>query len=186
MWATAWPHMSRLPDPDSVPMTPEARASFDRRGGQSGGPSAVWRWVPEIAKPAGALVLQLRNGTLHRGAYRVMCLVVARTWSSDHLFSVHAKGAIEDGVAPDVIEAIRTRRVPAFVRVEERTAYELTTELLATHELQATTYERAVGVFGLEHTIELVTGIGVYGTIGALLSAFDVSVPEADRVLGRV
>jgi len=175
--------MSRLPDPDSVPMTPEERASFDRRGGQSGGPSTVWRWVPEIAKPAGALVLQLRNGTLDRGAYRVMCLVVARTWSCEHLFSVHTKGALADGVAPDVIEAIRTRRVPAFARAEERIAFELTSELLATHELLATTYERAVAVLGLEHTIELVTGIGVYGTIGALLRAFDVSVPEAERVL---
>jgi 4-carboxymuconolactone decarboxylase len=174
--------MSRLPDPDSVPMTPEERASFDRRG-QSGGPSAVWRWVPEIAKPAGALVLQLRNGTLDRGAYRVMCLVVARTWSCEHLFSVHSRGGLADGVAPDVIEAIRTRRVPAFGRAEERIAYELTTELLATHELLPATYERAVALLGLEHTIELVTGIGAYGTIGALLAAFDVSVPEAVRVL---
>lgn len=174
--------MSRLPDPDSVPMTPEERASFDRRGA-SGGPSAVWRWVPEIAKPAGALVLQMRNGTLDRGAYRVMCLVVARTWSCDHVFSVHTKAAPADGVAPEIIEAIRTRRVPTFARAEERIAYELTTELLATHELLPATYERAVAVLGLEHTIELVTGIGTYGTICALLRAFDVSVPEADRVL---
>jgi len=174
--------MSRLPDPDSVPMTPEERATFDRRGA-SGGPSAVWRWVPEIAKPAGALVLQMRNGALDRGAYRVMCLVVARTWSCQHVFAVHTKAAPADGVAPEVIEAIRTRRVPAFARVEERIAYELTTELLATHELLPATYERAVAALGLEHTIELVTGIGVYGTICALLRAFDVAVPESDRVL---
>lgn len=173
--------MSRLPDPDSIAMTPEERASFERRGGQSGGPSAVWRWVPEIAKPAGALILQMRNGALDRGAYRVMCLVVARTWSCEHLFAVHGRGALEDGVAPDVIEAIRTRRVPAFEREEERIAYELTTELLATHELLPATHERAVAAFGLERTIELVTGIGVYGTIAAVLKAFDVPVPEAER-----
>lgn len=175
--------MSRLPDPATVPMTPDERAAFERRGGQSGGPSAVWRWVPEIAKPAGALVTQLRNGALDRGAFRVMCLVVARTWSCDHLFSVHAKAAPAEGVTPDVIEAIRTRRVPPFTRDEERIAYELTTELLATHALLPATFERALAAFGLEQTIELVTGIGTYGTIGGLLRAFDVAVPEADRVL---
>lgn len=164
-------------------MTPEERASFERRGGQGGGPSTVWRWVPEIAKPAGALVTQMRNGTLDRRLYRVMCLVVARTWSCEHLFSVHKKGALDDGVSPEVIEAIRTRRAPTFAREDERIAYELTTELLATHALQQTTHDRAVAAFGLEHTIELVTGIGVYTTIAVNLKAFDVTVPEAERQL---
>lgn len=175
--------MSRLPDPDSIPMSPEQRAEFDRRGGARGGPSAVWRWVPEIAKPANALVLQMRNGALDRGAYRVMCLVVARTWSCDHVFSVHAKAATADGVAPETVEAIRSRRLPPFARTEQRLAYELTTELLATHALLPATYERAEAAFGLEHTIELVTGIGVYTTICAVLGAFDVDVPQAERLL---
>lgn len=174
--------MSRLPDPDSIPMTPEERAAFARRG-QGGGPSAVWRWTPEIAKTASALILQFRNGKLDRRAYRVMCLVVARTWSSEHLFAVHTRGALEDGVAADVIEAIRTRRVPHFDCEEERVAYEVTTELLTTHALSTPAHERAMGLFGLEGTIELVTGAGVYATIGTVLAAFDVAVPEADRVL---
>jgi hypothetical protein len=51
-------------------------------------------------------------------------------------------------------------------------------ELLTTHGLGTDTYDRAVGTFGLEHTIELVAGIGVYSTICMLLRAFDVTVPE--------
>lgn len=176
--------MNRLPDPDTITMTPEERARFDRRGGTSGGPGAVWRWVPEISKAAGGLVLQLRNGVaLDRGAYRVMCLLVARTWSCNHLFSVHTTGALAAGVPADVIEAIRTWRIPTFTRAEEQIAYELTNELLAVRELSTPTYERAVAILGLEQTIELITGIGVYGTIGLVLRAFDVPVPEKDQVL---
>jgi len=172
--------MSRLPDPDTVSMTAEERATFDARG--AGGPSSVWRWVPAIAEPANALVLQMRNGSLDRRLYRVMCLVVARTWTCEHVFRLHKRAALEEGVAADVIEAIRTRRVPPFTREDERITYELTTELLTTRELQLTTHDRAREAFGLEHTIELVTGIGVYSTICGMLKAFDVA-PEGEREL---
>jgi 4-carboxymuconolactone decarboxylase len=170
--------MSRLPVPDPRTMTPEQRAIYERRGGRVDGPGGVLMWVPEIAEPADALITMLRNGKLDRRPYRIMCMVIARTWSADYVFNLHHKGALEAGVAPDVIEAIRTRGVPSFARADERIVYELVNELLTTHGLGTDTYDRAVGTFGLEHTIELVAGIGVYSTICMLLRAFDVTVPE--------
>jgi len=73
--------------------------------------------------------------------------------------------------------------VSDIVRDDERLVYELVTELLETHQLAAITYERAIAAMGLEHTIELVTGIGIYSTICMLLRAFDVTVPEGERQL---
>jgi 4-carboxymuconolactone decarboxylase len=175
--------MSRLPEPDPARLTAAQRAMFERRGGRVAGPGGVLMWVPEIGEPADALILALRNGKLDRRLYRVMCLVIARTWSADYVFNLHKKGALEEGVPAEVVEAIRTRRVPTFLRDDERIVYELVTELLTTHALLPATYERAVGALGLEHTIELVAGIGIYSTIGMLLRAFDVTVPEGERQL---
>ena len=127
--------------------------------------------------------MMLRSGKLERRLYRIMCMVVARTWTAEYVFNLHQKGALEAGVAPEVVEAIRTRGVPEFTRDDERLVYELVTELLATHDLGTATYGRAIEAFGLEHTIELVTGIGVYSTICMLLKAFEVSVPEGQRRL---
>ena len=175
--------MSRLPDPDPRAMTPEQRAIFERRGGRVDGPGGVLMWVPEIAEPADALIMMLRNGKLERRLYRVMCMIIARTWTADYVFNLHQKGALDAGIAPEVIEAIRTRRVPSFTHEDERIVYELVTELLATYNLLPATYDRAIEAFGLEHTIELVAGIGVYSTICMLLKAFDVTVPEGQGQL---
>jgi 4-carboxymuconolactone decarboxylase len=140
-------------------------------------------WAPDIATPADALITAMRNGKLNRRLYRVMCMTIARTWSADYVFNLHSKGALEEGVDAGVVEAIRTRRVPVSAREDERMIYELVTELLATRELLPATYERAVGALGLEHTVELVAGIGIYSTICMLLRAFDVTVPEGERQL---
>jgi 4-carboxymuconolactone decarboxylase len=175
--------MSRLPAADPATMTPAQRAIFDGRGGRVAGPSGVLMWVPEIAVPADTLITMLRNGKLDRRLYRVMCMTIARRWSADYVFNLHKAGALEAGVPPAVIEAIRTRALPPFTRDDERLVYELVTELLDTHQLSAGTYERAIATMGLEHTIELVTGIGIYSTICMLLRAFDVTVPEGERQL---
>ena len=140
-------------------------------------------WVPEIAVPADALITMLRNGKLDRRLYRVMCMTIARRWSADYVFNLHQAGAREAGVPPAVIEAIRTRAQPPFTRDDERLAYELVTELLETYRLSQATYDRAIAALGLEYTIELVTGIGIYSTICMLLRAFDVTVPEGERQL---
>jgi 4-carboxymuconolactone decarboxylase len=175
--------MSRLPDPKTAPMTAAQRAILDGRDGRATGPSAVLMWVPEIAVPADALITMLRNGKLDRRLYRVMCMTIARRWSADYVFNLHRAGALDAGVPPAVIEAIRTRARPPFARDDERLVYELVTELLETHQLSAPMYERAIAAMGLEHTIELVTGIGIYSTICMLLRAFDVTVPEGERQL---
>ena len=175
--------MSRLPDPKTAPMTAAQRAILAGRDGRATGPSAVLMWVPEIAVPADALITMLRNGKLDRRLYRVMCMTIARRWSADYVFNLHQAGALEVGVPPAVVEAIRTRAQPPFTRDDERLVYELVTELLETHQLATATYERAIAAMGLEHTIELVTGIGIYSTICMLLRAFDVTVPEGERQL---
>src|SRR5476649_2698944 len=101
--------MSRLPEPDPNAMTREQRAIYDRLGGRVDGPSGVLMWVPEIAEPADALIMMLRNGKLERRLYRIMCMVIARTWTAEYVFNLHQKGALDEGVAPEVVEAIRTR-----------------------------------------------------------------------------
>ena len=155
----------------------------ERRGGRVAGPSSVWLRVPHIAGPADALIAVLRNGKLDARLFELMTLVVARTWTAQYVFNVHRKLALEAGVAADVVEAIRMRRVPAFAHEDERIVYEVVTELLGTRDLLAATHDRAVNALGLEKTIELVTGVGLYSTIAGLLRTFDVSVPEGERPL---
>jgi len=175
--------MSRLPELKPDAMTPAQRAIFDKRGGRVSGPSGVWLRVPEIATPADALITVLRNGKLEPRLFELMTLIVARKWTVQYVFNAHKQLALDAGLAADVIEAIRTRRVPTFTHEDEKLVYEVVNELMDTRDLLPGTHDRAVKALGLEKTIELVTGIGLYGTVAGLLRAFDVSVPEAERQL---
>jgi 4-carboxymuconolactone decarboxylase len=175
--------MSRLPELKPEAMTPAQRAIYDQRKGKVGGPSGVWLRHPDLAGPADALITMLRNGKLDPNLFELMTLIVARTWTVQYVFNAHKQLALDAGVAADVIEAIRTRRVPGFANENEKIVYEVTTELLNTRDLLATSHDRAVKALGLEKTIELITGIGLYSTIAGLLRSFDISVPDAERQL---
>lgn len=175
--------MSRLPILKPDAMTPEQKAIFDKRKGRVGGPSGVWLRVPEIAGPADSLISILRNGKLDARLFELMTVIVARTWTVQYVFNAHKQLALDAGVSPEVIEAIRTRRVPTFEHDDEKLVYEFCNELMQTRAIQTTTHDRAVKLLGLEKTIELVTGIGIYCTIAGVLKTFDVTVPEAERQL---
>jgi 4-carboxymuconolactone decarboxylase len=171
--------VSRLSDLPPERMTPEQRAQFERGGGRTLGPTGIWWRTPALAGPAGALANVLRNGTLEPRLFELMCLIVARIWSAQYVFTVHAPLAREAGLDPAIIEAIRLRRLPPFTRDDERIVYEFVTELQQTRALSQSTYERIVGLLGEEKTIELVTAIGLYAAIGGLLNTFDATAPDA-------
>lgn len=58
-----------------------------------------------------------------------------------------------------------------------------TQERLETRTVSPATYERAVGVFGLELLIEMVTVIGFYTTAAMMINSFDAPVPGDARPL---
>lgn len=147
------------------------------------GPFALWMRIPEVAEAANRFGRALRGGPIERRLYELVTLVVSRAWSSQYSWSAHARHAAEVGLDPAIVEAIRTRRLPAFARDDERLVYELAVELVETRDLSPGSYERAVAAFGLETTIAIVTTVGYYALIGTVLKAFDAPVPGGGRPL---
>ncbi|HZE45327.1 MAG TPA: carboxymuconolactone decarboxylase family protein, partial [Xanthobacteraceae bacterium] len=61
--------------------------------------------------------------------------------------------------------------------------YDVVTELNERKILGQATYDRGVGLFGLDLFIELVTAIGFYTMVAVMLNAFDAPVPGNARPL---
>ena len=179
--------MARVEDLKLENLTPEQKAIHDRiagsRGGTVRGPFAIWLRNPKIADAADRLGTTLRNGDLDLRLFEIMVLVVARHWSAQYEWFAHARHALEAGVSPDVVEAIRHRRKPAFDRDDERLVYELVTEMNETRTLSQPTYDRAVAALGLDHVIELITSLGFYTMVAIMLNGFDAPVPGGQRPL---
>lgn len=180
--------MSRVPDIRLEDLTAEQKRIYDEialsRGGVVRGPFPIWLRNPDLADPANQFGNALRvHGKLEKRLFELMVLIVARHWSAQYEWFSHAKSALKAGLSPEIVEAIQDRRLPEFVREDERLVYEIITELVETRTLSQPSYDGALAALGLDLLIELITAAGFYAMIAMVLNAFDAPVPSGDPPL---
>ena len=123
------------------------------------------------------------HSTIGRRIFELAVITVCRAWSVQYAWSSHAPQAEIAGIAPEIVDAIRENRRPDFTKADERVAYEVATEIMATKELSQATYDTAVAQFGLQGTVELISTIGYYAMVGIFLKSFGVPTPTGDTPL---
>jgi 4-carboxymuconolactone decarboxylase len=160
-------------------LSPEQKRLHDMlassRNGRVSGPFAVWLRTPAVCDAANRLTLSLReNGHVDKRLYELIVLIVTRYWSAQYAWAQHERVATAVGLPQDVIDAIRHRRKPELKTDEDRLVYEAVTELLERKPLSQATYDRMLKQFGIEHTVEIVSIVGLYSLVSTLLNAFDV------------
>ena len=180
--------MSRVPDLSLEGLTPEQKRIYSEiagtRGGVVRGPFAIWLRTPAVAERANQFGNALRlDGRLDRRLFELMVLIVARHWSAQYEWFAHEQAALQAGLSPEVVEAIRDRRLPGLPRDDERLVYEIITELTETRTLSQPSYDRAVALLGLDLLVELITAAGFYTMVAMTLNAFDAPVPGDARPL---
>ncbi len=149
------------------------------RAGVLGGPFLIWLNVPDIAEPVNALSDRLRkNSKLEKRLVELLVLVIAHDWNAAYAWTMHAHQAAAAGLDPAIVEAIRTGAEPTFEHDDERTVYDIFTQLTRSKSLAEGLYARGLEIFGLDLMIELVTTAGLYTMISMMLVAFDVPAPE--------
>ena len=172
---------------DPIPMdqmTPEQRRLNDdiagsRGGGPAKGPFALWLRTPELAEHANAFGSHLRHRTsVPQRLVELAVLIIARTYAAQYEWHAHAAHADKVGLAPELVEAIRTRREPVIVEADEKIVHAVTTELTVGRKLDDDTYERAVEILGEQTLLDLVTIIGFYTMVAIVLVAFEVDIPN--------
>ena len=180
--------MARVPDIPEEELTPEQRriaaAISAARHGAVRGPFALWLRLPEVARHANDLGNALRHGgTLDIRLYRLAVLLVARFWSAQYEWYIHARGAREAGLPDETIDAIREKRRPVLTEPAQIAVYDTVTELLETRTLSEPGYRRAEDILGRDALIELVTVAGFFTMAAMVLNAFDAPVPGGEKPL---
>jgi 4-carboxymuconolactone decarboxylase len=179
--------MSRVPPLDPAKLTAEQqRVAATISGARKNvrGPFTIWLRNPALAEHANAFGVALRDSkVLDRRLFELAVITVCRAFTVQYAWSSHAPAAAAAGVPPDVIAAIRDNREPVFEHDDERVAYDVATELMRTRDLSQATYDRAVAMFGVEGTVDLVSTVGYYAMVGIFLKSFAVPTPTGDRPL---
>ncbi|HYY25503.1 MAG TPA: hypothetical protein VE689_08440 [Candidatus Udaeobacter sp.] len=179
--------MGRLPDIDEGKLPPDQRRIYDelkRARGHVRGPFAVWLRNAELCENIRKLQEMFASQVkLERRLLELMILVSARLASAHYAWFIHEPHALKFGIALDIIEAIRERRIPQFTRDDERLVYDMTMELNTTRSLSEANYQRGIAMFGEQVMVELVSAIGFYVMVAMTLNAFAVPVPEGKQSL---
>jgi 4-carboxymuconolactone decarboxylase len=165
-------------------MTPEQTRAFEamattKLNPPNRGPHSVWLHTPEVLEKVAPLLNYLRNKTpvpLRLSALAI--LITARAWTAQYAWAAHEKRALEGGVDPAVVDAIKHRRMPNFAKEDEAAVYALTNELIATRAVSDATYARATAALGETMLMYLVNIVGCYLMVAAVLVAFRVDVPK--------
>ena len=174
--------MPRLQPPSLEQMTPEQRAVHDDivsgPRGKLQGPLAVWLTSPELADKAQRLGRFCRFETsLPTQLSELAILVTGRFWGAEFEWWAHKRIGLEAGLDPQLVEAVRQRRVPEFAGDDQRIVYDVATQLHRDHRISDRTYSEAVELLGETGVVDLVGILGYYTLISMTLNAFQVPLP---------
>ena len=174
--------MTRVPPLDVATLTPEQKrlhGEIASTGGVLDRSLAIWLRNPGLADKAIQLCKELRHlGKLDERLVEMMILTISRQWSAQSAWARHEQPALEAGIEPDVVEAIRDFRDPTFRRNDEKLTFALVSELHQTQAISDETFERARQTFGLDQMIELVAAAGFYTMVAMTLQVFNAPVQD--------
>jgi 4-carboxymuconolactone decarboxylase len=178
--------MPRLPDIDVADLDEQQKRVHDAiaKGprGKVEGPLRVWLNSPAFAERAQALGAFCRFGTsLPPRLSELAILVTGAYWRAGFEWFAHAPIALEAGLDPAAVEAIRTGAEPALGKADERAVYAFSRELLMERRVSQATYELAERALGRTSLVDLVGILGYYGLISMTINAFEVPIPETAK-----
>ena len=177
--------MSRLDTPALDTLTPEQRTVHEQiasgpRGGVYG-PLGVWLHRPELASRAQSLGRYCRyDSSLAPRLSELAILVTARHWSAEFEWLHHKQPALDAGLDPAIVEAIRQGHTPEFNNDDEQVVYDFSVELQKNRAVSDATYNQAVKLLGQESVVDLVGVLGYYALISMTINAFEIDAPGSN------
>ncbi|MEA2876919.1 MAG: 4-carboxymuconolactone decarboxylase [Hyphomicrobiales bacterium] len=178
--------MARLPELDPAKFSPEQKkvheAILKGPRGKVVGPLKVWLNNPGLAEHAQALGAYARfNSSLPPRLSELAICVTGAFWKANFEWYAHAPMAINAGIDPAAIEAIRVGSTPKLTKSDEQAVYDFASELVRTKRVSSATFERARQELGLTSVIDMVGIIGYYSLVSVTLNAFEIALPEGEK-----
>jgi 4-carboxymuconolactone decarboxylase len=166
-------------------MTPEQRTMIEHvvtgERASTGGPFNVLLRSPQMGDAAQQLGAQVRfHSSLPNRLKEMAILIVARHWTSHYEWYAHKRLALEAGLPPAMVEAIRSRQTPAGMAPQQKALYDFERELLDTHQVSDPTFRAAVAAFGERGVVDLIGLMGYYHLVSMALNVDRYPLPPGE------
>jgi 4-carboxymuconolactone decarboxylase len=158
---------------------------WDIRGGHDsdhyGGPWGIMLHNAELTEHAAQYGTYVRAGAgLPKRLSELVIAITARHWNCQFEWSAHHHQALQHGVPPELVEAIRTRAEPVIEAADEQAVYDYVSQLYAEKRVSGEAHARAVDAVGEACVIAIVAIAGFYSSVAMICNAFDLEVSSAD------
>jgi 4-carboxymuconolactone decarboxylase len=104
-------------------------------------------------------------------------LVVARHFTAQFEWVMHAPLAAERGIAPEAIEAIAAGRRPTTLAEDEAVVLDFASDLLRSQTVSDDVYRLAVDALGETGVVDLVGTVGYYSMLAMILNVAQTPLP---------
>jgi len=174
---------NRFLEPAPDQLTPEQRAGLDallQGRGRIPTPYKVWLHSPGLMRAMEQLGTFLnKQSTLTAREIELGICLVARHWKTEYLFRAHGARAINAGMPPAVIAALRDNQTPELPDPREQAIYEIATLAELPGPGPDETFDKAVAILGRDGLAEVMCLLGYYSAVAIAMKLHRVPLPPA-------
>lgn len=147
------------------------------------GPYDAFVRVPELGRHLWSFGAHVRAPENDPRLIEIAICTVGAHWRSDFEFWAHAKNAIQHGVEPAILDAIRDGRTPTFDKDDERVVHVIASQLMGQQRVDDAAYADGVALLGETGMIRLCAVMGYYCSISMILNVFEVALPAGEEAI---
>lgn len=184
------PHSGfRLPLPKREDLDDVGKRAYDRAAapGKSlvglRGPGGITLYSTKTVESRNQFGNHLRFDVFPANIREVAILAVAREMDSQFEWAAHEPEALKEGVPADVIDVIKRRLSTQGLDETYAAIIELGRQTFGDHKVTSEAFARVKKLFEPTKLVELVMLMGNYAATAALLTAFDMQLPEGQKPL---
>jgi 4-carboxymuconolactone decarboxylase len=145
------------------------------------GPFNALLYSPGLGHALQAVGEKIRfSSSIPPGAREIAILTVAADWHSDFEQYAHEAVALELGMAPAVLHALRDDVAPPLDDPIEIAVHSFCVSLVRREPIDDESYRRTVELVGEATVIELTVLVGYYTTLAMLLDVFRVDASDEE------
>jgi 4-carboxymuconolactone decarboxylase len=145
-------------------------------GKSLGGPLDSTFRSPELASRIGKVSDFIREKSeISEKLKEFVIILVSQHWKCAFEIRVHGAFALKAGLAPSLVEAVFKDVKPPSMSEDEEVVYAVIMDLLTTHQLSDSNFEKGVKTFGEKQLIELVAIAGYYTMVAMFFATAKVT-----------
>jgi hypothetical protein len=174
--------LSRLPPVTAADLDEEGRKLFSERPAAKPGPGPthVTSYSPRersLGIPTGV------NSPVGPRYFQLAVLIIAREIDQQYEWTAHEPAGLRQGLEQSVIDVVKYNRDVKGLADKDATLITFGRTLYREHRVSSALWQKMVGHFGRQHTVQLMMIMGDYFRVGFMMNAVDQQLPPDRKAL---